>query len=189
MGGFLLRNQMDLKGLLIDRKKAILSKWFQVLLDTYPPETAKFFKNQDDIFRNPVGSTIFRGIENLFDEIIDDNIDTHRVSQFLDEIIKIRAIQDFSASQAVAFIFSIKDVIRREISDAGWFDKPMTINFISDLHSLESKIDGIALLSFDVYMQSRERLYEIKANEVKRMTYRLLQQAKLIVESPDKEIC
>ncbi len=180
---------MDLKSLLINRKVVILSKWFEVLLDTYPPETAKFFKNQDDLFRNPVGSTIFKGIEKLLDEILDDDVDTQRVSQFLDDIIRVRAVQDFSASQAVAFIFPLKNIIRQEISNVYGLEKPLPSDFLSRLYHIESKIDRIALLSFDIYMQCRERLYEIKANEVKKMTYRLLQQAKLIIESPEKEIC
>lgn len=178
---------MDLKGLLLERKSAILSKWFKVLLETYPAETAKFFKVKKNSFSNPVGSTIFQGIESLLEEIIDDNMDSQRVTLFLDNIIRVRAIQDFSASQAVAFIFSIKDIIRDEIEAEGASSRDLPNQVLIDLRHLESKIDGIALLSFDVYMKCREKLYEIKANEVKNMTYRLLQQAKLISESPEKE--
>lgn len=178
---------MDLKGLLLERKSAILSKWFKVLLETYPAETAKFFKDKKSSFSNPVGSTIFLGIESLLEEIIDDNMDSQRVALFLDNIIRVRAIQDFSASQAVAFIFSIKDIIRDEIEAAGVSNRDLPNQVLIDLQRLESKIDGVALLSFDVYMKCREKLYEIKANEVKNMTYRLLQQAKLISESPEKE--
>lgn len=178
---------MDLKGLLLERKSAILSKWFKVLLESYPAETAKFFKDQKRSFSNPVGSTIFQGIESLLEEIIDDDMDSQRVTLFLDNIIRVRAIQDFSASQAVAFIFSIKDIIRDEIEAAGASGRDLPNQILIDLQHLESKIDGIALLSFDVYMKCREKLYEIKANEVKNMTYRLLQQARLISESPEKE--
>jgi len=173
---------MDLKGLLLERKSTILKKWFEVILQTYPAETARFLRNQKDRFSNPVGSTIFQGIESLLDEIIDDKVDSDRVSLFLNNIIKVRAIQDFTASQAVAFIFSIKDIIRQEVESAG-----PSGQVLLELRGLNSKIDGIALLSFDVYMQCREKLYEIKANEARNMTYRLLQQAKLIIESPEKE--
>lgn len=178
---------MDLKGLLLERKSAILSKWFEVLLETYPAETANFFKNKKDLFSNPVGSTAFQGIESILEEIIDDNIDSQRVSLFLDNIIRVRAIQDFSASQAVAFIFSIKDIIRHEAETAAASGHVLPNQVLIDLRHLESKIDGLALLSFDIYMKCREKIYEIKANEVRNMTYRLLQQAKLISESPEKE--
>lgn len=180
---------MDLKGLLLERKSAILSKWFEVILDTYPAETSKFLNNQKDLFSNPVGSTIFQGLESLLVEIIDDNMDSQRVSLFLDNIIRVRAIQDFSASQAVAFIFSAKDIIRQEVETAVASGNILPNQVSIELRHLESKIDGLALLSFDVYMKCREKIYEIKANEVKNMTYRLLQQAKLISESPEKESC
>jgi hypothetical protein len=46
----------------------------------------------------------------------------------------------------------------------------------------------MALLSFDVYMKCKERIYEIKADEVKRMTFRLIQRANLICEVPDPDL-
>jgi hypothetical protein len=54
---------------------------------------------------------------------------------------------------------------------------------------LEARIDEMALLSFDIYMKCKERIYEIKADEVKRMTFRLIQKANLIceVKEPDLE--
>ncbi|MCX8031096.1 MAG: RsbRD N-terminal domain-containing protein [Thermodesulfovibrionales bacterium] len=179
---------MNLRNFLTEKKTLILSKWFNLILDTYPPETAKFFRNQDDPFRNPVGSTIFVGIEKIFDEIIKEKTDVAKLSIFLEEIIKIRAVQDFSASQAIAFIFSFKDILKDEINQADLLQKPATKEFLMDLHDFQSKIDLAALISFDIYMKCREKLYELKANEAKKMTYRLLQQAKLIVESPERDI-
>jgi hypothetical protein len=51
----------------------------------------------------------------------------------------------------------------------------------------ESKIDDLALLSFDIYMKCREKIYELKSNEVRNMTFRLLQRANLICEIQDQE--
>lgn len=178
---------MDLKNLLLERKSAILAQWFEIILKTYPAETAKFLRNQRNRFSNPVGSTIYQGIESLLSDIIDDKGDSGRLSLFLDNIIRIRAIQDFSASRAVAFIFSIKDIIRHEVESAAASDQVLPKKLLLDIRDLESRIDSLALLSFDIYMQCREKLYDIKANEVRNMTYRLLQQAKLISESPVKE--
>ncbi len=179
---------MVLKDFLLERKSAILSKWFEIILDTYPAETARFLRNQKDLFSNPVGSTIFQGIDGLLDEIIRGDIEFQRVVLLLDNIIRVRAIQDFSASQAVAFIFSIKDIIRHEVETKYSSNHALPNDILTDLGQLDSNIDRLALMSFDIYMQCREKIYEIKANEVKNMTYRLLQQARLIVESPEEEI-
>lgn len=178
---------MDLKSLLEERKSSILNKWFEIVLDSYPAETAKFLRDKDKRFTNPVGSTIYQGIESLLDEIVDDKPDSSRLSLFLDNIIRIRAIQDFSASQAVAFIFSIKDIIRQEVEAVGSSNNSLSQKLLADLIELDAKIDSLALLSFDIFMQCREKIYDIKANEARNMTYRLLQQAKLITESPVRE--
>ena len=37
----------------------------------------------------------------------------------------------------------------------------------------------MALLAFDQFMACREKLYDLKANELRRQTYRLLQRAKI----------
>lgn len=176
---------MALREFLLERKSSIASKWLEKIVETYPEETAKFLKSQKDPFRNPVGSTISKGIENLLTEIIDDHPEKERVATFLDEIIRIRAIQDFSASEAVAFIFFVKEIIREEIEKA-YSTSNISIEFRDELTRFEIRIDNLALLAFDIYMRCREKIYELQAREVKNMTYRLLQQAKLIIESPEK---
>lgn len=178
---------MELKSLLTEKKSSILNKWFEIILDSYPAETAKFLRDKSKRFTNPVGSTIYHGLESLFDEIIHDKSDPNRLSSFLDNIIRIRAIQDFSASQAVAFIFSIKDIIRQEVGTASSSNQLLPQKLSSELVELDAKIDSLALMSFDIYMQCREKIYDIKATEARNMTYRLLQQAKIITESPVKE--
>jgi hypothetical protein len=81
----------------------------------------------------------------------------------LDEIIRIRALQNFTPSQALAFIFLLKIVIREELAE-----EIRKENLAAELLDLESRIDGLALLGFDVYTKRREKIYEIKADEAKR---------------------
>ncbi len=56
-----------------------------------------------------------------------------------------------------------------------------------ELAALESRIDDMALLAFDLFMGCREKIYELRANEVRNRTVRLLKKADLIVEIPDDE--
>jgi len=172
---------MNLKNLLSKKKKSILKRWFDLILETYPPETALFLKGQKDRFTNPVGATIYQGIEDIFDELLQE-MDSEKISTFLDNIIRIRAVQDFTASQAIAFIFLLKNVIReklgKEIKEKG---------ISEELLRFESGIDDLALLSFDIYMKCREQIYELKANEVRTWTYNLLKRANVIYEIEDLE--
>lgn len=159
------------------KRSAILQRWFDVIVETYPVDTSSFLKSQQDRFANPVGAAISQGIEGIFDEILHQGMDTEKVSAFLDNIIRIRAVQDFSPSDALAFIFLLKKVVREEIK------KELHESHIADeLLTFESNIDDLALLSFDIYMKCREKVYEIKANEAKNGTFRLLQRANLICD-------
>ncbi len=56
-----------------------------------------------------------------------------------------------------------------------------------ELVIFESRIDAIALHAFDSFMKCREKIYEIKTNETKNMTFRLLQKAQLISQTKESE--
>lgn len=172
---------MRLKELLYKKREDILKKWFDLIIETYPPETALFLRNKKDRFSNPVGSIIFDGAKNILDEII-KGVNPESVPVFLDNIIRVRAVQDFLPSQAISFIFILKNVIRKE------FSKEIRSNGLAEeLLELESQIDNLANLSFDIFMKCREKIYEIKAMELNNQTYTLLKRAKLIIDLQDKK--
>jgi hypothetical protein len=49
---------------------------------------------------------------------------------------------------------------------------------------LDSRIDGLALLGFDGYTQRREKLCELKVNEVKARVSGLLRRAGIDIDNP-----
>ena len=49
---------MRLNNLLSQKKAAITKKWFALVIETYPSDTAKFLKSQKNPFANPVGMVI-----------------------------------------------------------------------------------------------------------------------------------
>lgn len=171
---------MNLKQQLMEKKPAILKRWFDAIAETYPRDTAGFLKKRKAQFTNPVGYTLAEGTERLFDALLQGMIpDT--VKTFLDGIVRIRAIQEFTPSEAVAFIFQLKKIVRQEIGSDIQRQPGMT----DELTAFDSAIDDLALFSFDIYVKCREKIYELKANEARNMTFRLLQQAKLIVDNQD----
>lgn len=172
---------MKLEKLLAQNKAPIVGRWLDLIFETYPDDAQSFLRKQKDHFANPVGTTLSKEIENLYDEVI-EGLEPDRVSPILDRIIRIRAIQDFSPSQAVNFIFLLKKAIKIETSAERLKDQPL-----EDLTIIESRIDNLALLAFDIYMQCREKLYEIRANETNNRLSRLLQRAGLISEIQDNQ--
>lgn len=171
---------MNLKNLLLEKKQEILKDWFDLILETYPPDTVNYLRNQKNQFANPVGHSIFHGIDGLFEEII-NSLNFERITPYLDNIIRIRAIQDFTPSQALSFLFILKKVIREELKQ-----EIAEYRLFEELLSLESRIDEIIKVSFDVYMKCREKIYELSANETKNWTSRLLKGTNLINEAQEK---
>ena len=172
---------MRLENLLQKRKTTIIKKWFNQVLLTYSADTAGFLKNQKDPFANPVGRKIFRGLDALFDTLLREFND-NAVESFLDPILRIRAVQNFSPSQATAFIFSLKNLIREDVHSE--------IKDLEDMKALldfESKIDHLGLIAFDIYMKCREKIYEIKSTEEKNRTFSAFRRAGLICEVTDDE--
>jgi hypothetical protein len=172
--------KMELKKVLEKNKSVILKKWFDVVINTYPLDTAQFLKSQNDRFSNPVGITVSEGLNSLFNELITEP-DANRLRVYLDPIIRIRAIQDFTPSHATSFILSLKSIIREILK------KQLEKDTIpKELQQIEAKIDSLLLLAFDIYMECREKIYTLKANDEKNKVFKAFKRAGLIYEVPDE---
>jgi hypothetical protein len=171
-------SSMRLNNLLTQKKIAVIKKWFELAIETYPADTVKFLKSQKDPFANPVGRTIYRGLEALYDELL-KGMDLENITTFLDPIVRIRAVQNFSPSQAIGFIFFLKNAIRESVH-IETSQKPI----VDELLLFESKIDELILIAFNLYMQCREKIYELKSNEMKNRTFKAFERAGLVSEIP-----
>ncbi len=172
---------MRLNNLLEQRKTTIIKDWFVLAIETYPPDTASFLKRQKDPFANPVGRTVSRGLEGLFNELLKE-MDYETITSFLDPIIRIRAIQNFSPAQAISFIFLLKKTIRKNIKK-----ETLEEQLFNELLLFESKIDRLVMIAFNLYMQCREKICELKANEMRNTTYKAFKRAGLVREMPVDE--
>jgi hypothetical protein len=170
---------MDLKSLLLQKKSPIVKKWCDLVLATYPRESQKFLKKQKNRFANPVGRTIFEGIESIFDELLHE-ANSDKIALFLDNIIRVRAVQDFPPSQAVGFIFGLKKVVREELES-----EIQKGGLTEELAEFDTRIDGLSLLSFDIYARCRQKISDIRAKEIRTRSERLLQMAGLAYELPE----
>ena len=143
------------------QRNAVIREWLARTLQTYPEQTSRFLFRDEDPFRNPVGHALKKGLPVLFDEITGD-FNMGRIGPVLDEIVRIRTVQDFTASQAVGFIFFLKPIVRDKMER----DE-------ASLIILDSRINTTALLAFDLYTQCREKIHEIKVGEARRRVYML----------------
>ena len=168
---------MKIETLLENKKDRLLKKWFEACIKSYHEDTAKFYLRNKDAFANPVGSNIFKGMKAILDQLL-SGMNPEIVKSGLDPIIRMRAVQDFSPSEALSFIFSLKVIIRKMMAKELQEDE-----FARALLAFESKIDTLSLMSFDIYNACREKIYDLKANEVRNRTYRAFKRANLVADS------
>ena len=143
-------------------QEAIVQRWFNDILATYPAESAAAFGREQDPFANPIGHGLRVGTRGLLEALL-DGIDSEKVREYLHGIIKIRAIQECPASQAVGFDFQLKPAIRAVLGPAA-----TDARFASERAELDERIDRMVLDAFDVFVECREKMYELRVNEVKR---------------------
>jgi hypothetical protein len=153
---------MALIDLLSDKKSELLERWRELVFDSYVPQTARFLKAQKDRFANPIAYQLTRGLTGILEVLLQDQEPDQAVAQ-LDEVLRLKALQDASPSRAMAFIFVLKAVIRKEFAQE--LQNP---DLAAEMIQLEARLDGLALLGFDAYMQRREKLCEVKVSEIKR---------------------
>jgi len=168
-----------LEKIIAQKKSALVKKWFDLTAQTYAPDTAEFLKSNKNQFANPVGGNMLNGLSGLLDQLI-HSMDPETIASHLDPIIRIRAAQNFTPAQATAFILFLKKVLRenltKELRDS---------SYAAELIVFESKIDQLCLTAFDIYMQCREKIFQISANEMKNRTFRAFERAGLISETPE----
>jgi len=97
-------NPMKLEDVLKQKASHIRKRWLNLILDTYPADSQRFLREQKDRFANPVGTSLSRAVETLYHELL-HGMDPEKVHSSLDEIVRIRAVQDFSPARAMTFIF------------------------------------------------------------------------------------
>ncbi|MCP4670056.1 MAG: hypothetical protein GY857_02010 [Desulfobacula sp.] len=165
---------MHLKIELEKNKKLFIDKWFQATIDTYPPQTAKVLGKDSNRFDNPVGSVTKQTIENVFNLIIND-FNEEILEKELDPVIRIRAVQSFSAAQAVSFVFTLKEIGENIL------DK-------SVIREFDKLVDKIALAAFNKLMKCKEEIFLLKATESKRRVHRAFERAGLVTELTENDL-
>ncbi|MBF0258192.1 MAG: RsbRD N-terminal domain-containing protein [Desulfamplus sp.] len=189
-------NQLiDLNRQLELNKEKILTLWFEAAISSYPEDTARLLGKSKNRFDNPVGNITRQSLEDTFDNIIrmslaenykdytnskhsqtnKEHVGQNRVENSLDPVIRIRAVQNFSASQAVAFVFELKAIVKSVLGK------------LPD-ESFNYRVDLVALAAFNRFMKCRENIFLLKATEAKRRVHSAFERAGLVTELTEDEL-
>jgi len=167
---------------LTENRKKLVEKWVSAVIETYPSDSEMFFKNTKDPFANPVGTTIKRSIELLFAEVVKEQMDASAVREALEPIIRLRAVQEFTPSRAMAFIFSLKYILKDALKK-NRTDKDV----IRFLETVAANTDELMLAAVDIYGRSRDKIYTLRINQSKESLKKLLIKKELICEIPETD--
>jgi len=163
-----MRSDVELRQLISDRKSEIGPRWQQLVLETYPPDSFNFLKKQQDRFANPIGHAVEEMVSGVLDGLA-SGADTEELRTAIYPVIQVRAVQGFSPSQAMDAVLLLKravyEAMGTELLEAGK---------CSELLSVDAKVDELLQIAFDIYSDCRERIHEIRTDEVKRNLFMLL---------------
>jgi len=133
---------------------AILDAWFDKTIEIYPDQARGSISKIAERFRNPVGFTIRESLAKLLEELAGE-MDVVRAGEAAEEIVRLRAVQDCSPTEAVGFVFQLRQIVRAHHAEGEFID-------------MERRLDELALVTFDRYMKCREDLALVRINEAKR---------------------
>ena len=169
----------NLQQLMRDNRKELLDQWFHQFIGAYPPESVKYFERVENEFTNPIGSNVHRSLVAIFDELLGQQ-DADKLYGDLEMIMRIKAVQDVTPSQAIAFVFGLKSILRKA------FTKEINNGTIklSELLDFEDSLDTMALLAFNIYVDSRELIYDMRVQEM-HQRIDILEKANLLNEKVD----
>ncbi|MCF8091080.1 MAG: RsbRD N-terminal domain-containing protein [Desulfotignum sp.] len=165
---------MTIKQCLKDNHNRLLKQWFQATINTYPAQSAKILGKDVDRFDNPVGAVTRETLEDILHLLASDyTADT--LEKALDPVIRIRAVQAFSAAEAVSFIFALKDV-GETIMDSAF------------AREFDRMVDQVVLAGFNRLMKCREDIFLLKATESKRRIHAAFERAGLVQELKEEDL-
>ncbi|MCF6247153.1 MAG: RsbRD N-terminal domain-containing protein [Desulfobacula sp.] len=165
---------MKLKQELKKKKHDFIKKWFRATIDTYSPDAARILGKDSNRFDNPIGAITNETCEDVFNHILEDFTQV-TLEKKLDPIIRIRAVQAFSASEAVSFVYALKRI------GNDLLDESLGREF-------DRLVDNIALASFNRFMKCREEIFLLKATESKRRIHRAFERAGLVAELSEEDL-
>jgi len=152
---------------LVDHRDKILERWIAIVIDAYPEETAKFLRSKADPFANPVGARIRESLAELLDGLF-EGVEPSELTPALDRVIRVRAVQEYSPSASLGFVFALKELARDVIGETG-------VEGARSLAVLDARIERLGMHAFDVYMTCREQMWAIRAREIRNQSVGIME--------------
>ncbi len=153
---------MTLREILAENKDRILQRWFDRLVEDYPPETQGFLRENRSPYSNPIGYTLRKGTEEILGLILEGG-KRREVRAILEPIMKVRAVENLSPAQGGKFILPLRGVISEVVKEMRREDA-----FGQEWLDLNARITHLALLGLNLYSECREKVNQLRVEERER---------------------
>jgi hypothetical protein len=162
---------MTLCAALRERRDAVLGRWIGMIRAEDGRATANLPARGTDPFHDPVGAALRRGTAAMLDSLLGD-LEPEAAREAIDGIVRVRCVQELTPSRALGFVFLLRRLLRDVAGDAG---------DAGEWSSLDARLDAISLQAFEVYVDCREKVSDIKVREAAAANAVLLRRARLAV--------
>ncbi len=154
---------MALQDLLHQCRDEIIREWMARIAAADPDPSSRLLANPQDRFLNPIRHAYEQALPAIYDELV-GTMDRARMREALEEVMRVRALQDLSATDATSFMLLLKDVLR----DALHHESDIPTAWDTWRATVGQRVDDAMMVAFDVYVSCRDKIQELRAAEARR---------------------
>lgn len=163
-------------------KDTLLQKWVDKYYAAYPLGSTGFIRTSTDKFKNPIGIITQTSLSTLYDAAIGEDIEFSDVHNALNELVKLRAVQEMPPSRAVGPMAQLKTLFKEEVFDSlvkNNNNSKVLQEIFEGFFTVAARIDSLLLLSMDLYSADREKVFNLRVEEIHRSQSQITRWAKL----------
>jgi hypothetical protein len=158
-----------------EARERLASAWLARVLETYAPQTTVFYGRGNDPFANPVGHTLTTQLRVIADGLCAGEISLETplapaILEAVEAVVRIRAVQGLPPGRAVDFVYALRPILHELAGEGSLSQAPD----LAALGALDATVDALALAAFEAYVRCRDRIHELRVDEVKRSVATLI---------------
>jgi len=162
---------LKLSAFIEEHRDVLTDSWLDAVVGSYPADSAGFIKGKGDRIANPLGHAIRDMVDTVLG-CLARGCEGQTIDSVMFPVIQMRAVQGFSPSEAVSFVGLLRDSVAG-LARSNEADPELFIE-------LDDVVLGLMARAFDLYSGCREKLSEIKLEELKRNLYMLLRKSDMV---------
>lgn len=130
----------------------VAERWLERVIASYPAAVRSSLASKGDRFRNPAGYALEENLRIMARELM-GAMDHHALEQAIDGVVRLRAVQDFTPSEALEFVAGARAAIA-DVCGAVAEDT-------------EQRIGELARMAVEQYTACRAQIAELRAKELR----------------------